>query len=1389
MLKNGNEASNDVAVIQVLRQPQGLILPLYSLLSLVREFGSWSGLTKLVFVQSRCKVLVLVVSLRLLICNNHFKQILLKLMLRGGDLEQNPGPGLGRDGALRDDGNRQRQQQPNSQESHQPGSPVIDGSRQDSQVSGSCSAQGRGKCDLQVLSLNVRGLGDSKKVRHLINTCYKLSSAAVNSFYLLQETYVSKLDLLRYLWRGEAYLTAGNGNSQGCITLITAPYKIIHAVDLGLRGHVLALSKDDLNKVDVVIANVYAPNGFDIEKRRFFDELLDTIAEVKTAYNCCKIILGGDLNVVLNEDEVLNRAYSNGEKKLADDLKVLFNQMELSDGWQKVKTETKSYTWTSSRSGFPSFSTLDRVLYTGNKLILKKQVADWSVSVSDHAAVIVHFNESNIHTRANFVPRLDPRLLLDPEGTSVMDEVFAEMYGQRSITWNPHVSLEYCKMCIRTAANTAIGKIKARYRDEESSLNESINLIINELANGAAGMAHRELLMHKLDDLRQLKRCLVEKIGAKLERKTARKWYNEGELSSKYFFNLMSRKTNDEISVILKDGIELTEIKDIENEIRTFYKDLYEKVSTDLETNDDIFRNVDPVGQAEASTMEERLTIDDLEKTLMTCSDSAPGPDGIPYSFLKHFWKDVGPALVNAWNFSLDTNQLPPSHKISYLRLIPKADKDRRIIGNLRPITLSNTDHKLVTKTYAKRLTKVVADKIGPEQTAYIPGRLINDNVRAMLSTIDMANVDQSVDGALVSLDAKKAFDSVDHNYIRRCLTAFGLDGFIPIFNTLYKDLRSDIILNGRTVTGYQILVGVKQGDALSCILFIMCMEPLIRNLKQNITIEPIVTVGLPIRIPKVYSYADDVTVVAKRTDRGIQGIFTEYEAFTKNTGLVLNADKTEVLTFNRRRANHTWDITYLGEAHRLTSIDQVKVNGILLLQDPQLRETRNVAKVVATMERQLSAWSTRSLTLIGKILIIKTFAFSQLIYLMQTMSLNDFSFNLVNKVVYKYLWNKNFAATKAPDRLKRSIMLTPMQLGGFGMMDIKELGESLDLRSYGRLIVSEHPFFVQIKELIDSSDFFNVEVNGSVDRKVLKSLHLLNINRNKVLLWPIHNIVSNTALSSILLSRSMSKLITRQGRQSLHYFAIHRRVQNPKVKDVTLNEFMSIERFLLKAELGRIIRALITAHGGLDLRANDKDVYVSNAGTILNISMMSSRNLRLNQHAEEDKIICLYKIGLALDPGEVKAWTSKIRKLTSTRHKNIILRVAHGDIFSNSRLCKFGLRNSSNCSNCQETLETIQHRIAECPRAVETWRIANEAKQSLGLHVLTDYSIENLLGTKDRLSKLELAINAEILHKLTSRGEGYCSTQVVKASLKLISNSEKLTPELKRRFDEYLST
>jgi len=60
----------------------------------------------------------------------------------------------------------------------------------------------------------------------------------------------------------------------------------------------------------------------------------------------------------------------------------------------------------------------------------------------------------------------------------------------------------------------------------------------------------------------------------------------------------------------------------------------------------------------------------------------------------------------------------------------------------------------------------MIAPLIEENQTAYIKGRMINDNVRSLLAAVKMGELENDFDGLIVSLDAKKAFDSVEHDYI-----------------------------------------------------------------------------------------------------------------------------------------------------------------------------------------------------------------------------------------------------------------------------------------------------------------------------------------------------------------------------------------------------------------------------------------------------------------------------------------------------------------------------------------------------------------------------------------------------------------------------------------------
>jgi hypothetical protein len=136
---------------------------------------------------------------------------------------------------------------------------------------------------------------------------------------------------------------------------------------------------------------------------------------------------------------------------------------------------------------------------------------------------------------------------------------------------------------------------------------------------------------------------------------------------------------------------------------------------------------------------------------------------------------------------------------------------------------------------YNNRLLAAVGKHIESIQTAYIKGQSIADNLRLLNSVSKLAGCEEDINATIIALDAQKAFDSVSHKYIEQILYRVGLSNFFPIFKLLYKDLKNDIMINGRVGAGYDIKNGVKQGDALSCSLFILSIEHILRNIKKSV--------------------------------------------------------------------------------------------------------------------------------------------------------------------------------------------------------------------------------------------------------------------------------------------------------------------------------------------------------------------------------------------------------------------------------------------------------------------------------------------------------------------------------------------------------------------------
>ena len=86
----------------------------------------------------------------------------------------------------------------------------------------------------------------------------------------------------------------------------------------------------------------------------------------------------------------------------------------------------------------------------------------------------------------------------------------------------------------------------------------------------------------------------------------------------------------------------------------------------------------------------------------------------------------------NSWNYSNEMNELSREQQLSTIMLLEKKGKSTEHLNNLRPITLTNCDVKLTTKSFANRMSKVMPEVIHESQTGYIPGWYVQNNITSL---------------------------------------------------------------------------------------------------------------------------------------------------------------------------------------------------------------------------------------------------------------------------------------------------------------------------------------------------------------------------------------------------------------------------------------------------------------------------------------------------------------------------------------------------------------------------------------------------------------------------------------------------------------------------------
>jgi hypothetical protein len=242
-------------------------------------------------------------------------------------------------------------------------------------------------------------------------------------------------------------------------------------------------------------------------------------------------------------------------------------------------------------------------------------------------------------------------------------------------------------------------------------------------------------------------------------------WLLHGDKNSKFFhFKASQRHRKNTINFIQNtQGTNMTHNKDIQEVFLQYFNNIF---TSSHPTN--IQETINVVANKVTTQMKDYLsqeftTAEVSYATHQLKGNAAPGPDGLNANFYQAYWDIIGSDITQTALQILNNGGNPNSFNDTFICLIPKHNSPK-IPADYRPIALCNVMLKIITKTIANRIKEILPDIISPQQSAFLPGRLISDNTLIAFETFHHLkhNTNKRKGYVGIKLDMAKAYDRLE---------------------------------------------------------------------------------------------------------------------------------------------------------------------------------------------------------------------------------------------------------------------------------------------------------------------------------------------------------------------------------------------------------------------------------------------------------------------------------------------------------------------------------------------------------------------------------------------------------------------------------------------------
>ncbi|KAI0510194.1 hypothetical protein KFK09_010794 [Dendrobium nobile] len=596
--------------------------------------------------------------------------------------------------------------------------------------------------------------------------------------------------------------------------------------------------------------------------------------------------VGGDFNTIANASERLGGAMP--ILRAMEDFNSMISQCDLHD----IGFFGGAYTW--NRGNL--WQRLDRILFN-NDWIAKfhmTHVEHLSRTTSDHAPLLLSINANKSFISSAF--KFQNMWLLNQEFLNIVGmnweaPIFPNnnIYGMTKL-WN---KLSRLKQVLRWWNKHVFKNLFDNIKEAENEVVDwEVCVASNPLSDNISNLNKAKLKLSALHEQEEIY----------WQQKATTRFLVEGDRNTKFFHTMYNKKRvkNYIFKILDKDGRILEDENSIINSGVEHFRSIFNSnfTSSAIE-NPYIVPNC--ISDSENFMLTKPPLEEEIWNIMQTMNlESVAGPDGFTIKFFVNTWHITKVDIIEAVNEFFSGKPYIKFFSSTNIVLIPKKDLTNDW-NDFRPISLCSFFNKLVSKIISSRLVNILPRIISHNQTGFVKGRSILDNILLTQEIAHDINVKSKGGNIIFKLDITKAYDNLNWEFLYKVLALFGFsDDFILLVKNSIENCYFSVIINGANHGFFKSTQGLRQGDPLSPALFIIDVDYLSRSLEELFMRHPSLHYrtmgGIPI---SHLCFADDFIIFSNACLNNIKILVKFLEGFYKVSGLNINRNKSNFIVAN----------------------------------------------------------------------------------------------------------------------------------------------------------------------------------------------------------------------------------------------------------------------------------------------------------------------------------------------------------------------------------------------------------------------------------------------------------------------------------------------------------